>query len=87
MDQLRVDVDAKALNALTEEDIGIWETPEGSTYVDGECPVVLAAAVLDSTHPPRLISARDKEKGRGTAKGKGLGDGAMGRRTASNSRE
>ncbi|KAF8553713.1 ARM repeat-containing protein [Imleria badia] len=34
MDQLRVDIDAKALGALTEEDIGMWETPEGTTYVD-----------------------------------------------------
>ncbi|KAG6371752.1 WD40-repeat-containing domain protein [Boletus reticuloceps] len=36
MDQLRVDIDAKALGALTEEDLGIWETPEGTTYVDGK---------------------------------------------------
>ncbi|KAF8131842.1 armadillo-type protein [Boletus edulis] len=34
MDQLRVDINAKALGALTEEDLGIWETPEGTTYVD-----------------------------------------------------
>ncbi|KAH0828924.1 armadillo-type protein [Lanmaoa asiatica] len=34
MDLLRVDIDAETLNALTEEEIGIWETPEGTSYVD-----------------------------------------------------
>ncbi|KIJ11894.1 hypothetical protein PAXINDRAFT_157123 [Paxillus involutus ATCC 200175] len=34
MDQLRLDVDGAALNGLTEDDLAIWETPEGTTYVD-----------------------------------------------------
>ncbi|KIJ63493.1 hypothetical protein HYDPIDRAFT_175892 [Hydnomerulius pinastri MD-312] len=34
MDQLRVDIDGTAINGLTEDDFGIWETPEGTTYVD-----------------------------------------------------
>ena len=39
MDQLRMDIDAGALNVLMEEEFGIWETPEGTTYVDGEVPL------------------------------------------------
>ncbi|KAF9234000.1 armadillo-type protein [Melanogaster broomeanus] len=42
MDQLRVDVDVAALNGLTEDDIGIWETPEGTTFVDGRVPAALS---------------------------------------------
>ncbi|KAJ8595557.1 ARM repeat-containing protein [Rhizopogon salebrosus TDB-379] len=34
MDQLRANVDALTINALTEAEFGIWETPEGMTYVD-----------------------------------------------------
>ncbi|KAF8445059.1 hypothetical protein L210DRAFT_933393 [Boletus edulis BED1] len=33
MDRLWVDIDAKALGGLSEEDLGIWETPEGTMYV------------------------------------------------------
>lgn len=32
--QIRIDIDA-GLGALTEEEIGIWETPEGTMYDDG----------------------------------------------------
>ncbi|KAG7440398.1 ARM repeat-containing protein [Guyanagaster necrorhizus] len=28
--------DANAINGLSEDDLGIWATPEGTTYVDGE---------------------------------------------------
>lgn len=49
MDQLRVDIDAAALGALTEEDLGIWETPEGTTYVDGE--TALSPCHSPLTHP------------------------------------
>ncbi|KAG6815998.1 hypothetical protein H0H93_008704 [Arthromyces matolae] len=34
IDQLRSDMDQDVVNALTESDFGIWETPEGTTYVD-----------------------------------------------------
>jgi hypothetical protein len=36
MDQLRTDIDPLTINALTDAEFGIWETPEGMTYVDGE---------------------------------------------------
>jgi hypothetical protein len=34
--QLRVDISA---GALTEEELWIWEAPEGATYVGGEVPL------------------------------------------------
>ncbi|KAH7929550.1 ARM repeat-containing protein [Leucogyrophana mollusca] len=34
MEQLRADIDPSSINALTETDFGILETPEGTLYVD-----------------------------------------------------
>ncbi|KAG1831619.1 armadillo-type protein [Suillus variegatus] len=34
MEQLRADIDPSKINALSEAEFGIWETPEGMTYVD-----------------------------------------------------
>lgn len=34
--QIRKDIDAQELAAVTEENIAIWATPEGTTYIDGE---------------------------------------------------
>ncbi|GJE94641.1 ARM repeat-containing protein [Phanerochaete sordida] len=34
VEQLRRDIDAQALGGLTEEDLAIWATPEGTTYID-----------------------------------------------------
>ena len=36
MDQLRADIDPNVINGLSDSDIGIWLTPEGTTFVDGE---------------------------------------------------
>lgn len=36
MDQLSVDIDVDGINGLTETDFGIFETPEGTAFVDGE---------------------------------------------------
>jgi len=36
MDQLKADLDPITLNSLTDLDYGIWQTPEGTTFVDGE---------------------------------------------------
>lgn len=33
--QLREDINPDLLNALSDSDIGIWSTPEGTTYVNG----------------------------------------------------
>ncbi|KAJ6518743.1 armadillo-type protein [Mycena sanguinolenta] len=34
VEQLQVDIDPSTLNALTEEDLGMWRMPEGSTFMD-----------------------------------------------------
>ncbi|OJA10082.1 hypothetical protein AZE42_06300 [Rhizopogon vesiculosus] len=34
IDQLRADIDSSTINALSEAEFGIWDTPEGTTYVD-----------------------------------------------------
>ncbi|KAF8063638.1 armadillo-type protein [Lyophyllum atratum] len=34
MEQLKVDINPAVINSLTELDIGIWLTPEGTTYTD-----------------------------------------------------
>ncbi|KAJ6493600.1 armadillo-type protein [Mycena vitilis] len=34
VEQLRVDIDPSVLNALTEEELGMWRMPEGSTFID-----------------------------------------------------
>ncbi|KAJ7449659.1 armadillo-type protein [Mycena latifolia] len=34
VEQLRADIDPSVVNALTEEDLGMWRMPEGSTFID-----------------------------------------------------
>jgi hypothetical protein len=43
VDQLWADINPSVVNALTETDIGIWLTPEGTTYVDGQSATPLPA--------------------------------------------
>jgi hypothetical protein len=35
VDQLKDDLDPAILNSLTDDDLAIWATPEGTTFVDG----------------------------------------------------
>lgn len=35
-EQLKLDINLGELNALTETDLAIWATPEGTMYVDSE---------------------------------------------------
>jgi hypothetical protein len=69
MEQLRVDIDAGALNALTEEEFGIWDTPEGTTYVDGEVPFTRPWPFHSPTLSPPVLAMRKKDEG--PKKGKG----------------
>ncbi|KAJ6581434.1 armadillo-type protein [Mycena capillaripes] len=46
VEQLRLDIDPAILNALTEEDLGMWRMPEGSTFID-----VLTSAKGDAKAP------------------------------------
>ncbi|KAI9456473.1 hypothetical protein HD554DRAFT_1845844 [Boletus coccyginus] len=57
IDQLRVDIDAGALNALTEAELGIWETPVGTTYID-----VLAMRKEDKGQTRKRAKARALEQ-------------------------
>ena len=34
--QLKSDLDEKALGSITETDLAIWQTPEGTLYHDGQ---------------------------------------------------
>lgn len=36
IDQLRADINPSVVNTLTDADFGVWLTPEGTTYVDGQ---------------------------------------------------
>ena len=36
MEQLQVDLNPANLNALSDFDLGVWATPEGTTFVDGQ---------------------------------------------------
>lgn len=40
MEQLRADINGKKSIALTDEDLGNWETSEGAMYVGGEISIV-----------------------------------------------
>ena len=35
IERLNVDLKADDIEALTEEDFGIWSTPEGTAFIDG----------------------------------------------------
>jgi hypothetical protein len=41
MEQLHADLSLK-INQLTDLDIGVWNTPEGQTFIDGEFQVVFS---------------------------------------------
>jgi hypothetical protein len=36
VDQIRLDLEPSLLNSLTDFDYGVWQTPEGTAFVDGE---------------------------------------------------
>jgi hypothetical protein len=40
VEQLKADIDPASINALTDDDLAIWKTPEGQTYVDGRLDVM-----------------------------------------------
>jgi hypothetical protein len=37
LEQLRIDINPAVINAITETEIAIWATPEGTAFVDGNC--------------------------------------------------
>lgn len=50
IEQLHADLSLK-INQLTDLDIGVWNTPEGQTYIDGEFQggLLLITALMMST--------------------------------------
>ena len=36
MEQIKSDLRPEAIQSLTDDDLAIWETPEGQTYVNGK---------------------------------------------------
>ena len=50
MEQLYADLSLK-INQLTDLDIGVWNTPEGQTFIDGEfqSTFVRVTALITST--------------------------------------
>ena len=45
MEQLHADLSSD-ISSLTDLDIGIWNTPEGQTFVDGEFPSSLSKPIF-----------------------------------------
>ena len=73
MEQLRGDVDASSINALTDMDIDIWATPEGTAFVDGMDIVALDMSIT-KLFPSSCIKARFYSR----QEGKRCGDRDMG---------
>jgi hypothetical protein len=69
VDQLRADINLSVVNALTETDIGIWLTPEGTTYVDGQLSdsIFRSATLVANVQSSVLASAKGDAQ---TTKGK-----------------
>lgn len=40
VEQLREDLDPQTINSLSDSDIAVWSTPEGTTYVNGQFGVI-----------------------------------------------
>jgi hypothetical protein len=38
MEQLNDDIKPDVLNGISDLDLGVWATPEGTTFVDGQYP-------------------------------------------------
>lgn len=36
IEQLQEDLNPKVINSISDDDLAIWATPEGTTYVDGQ---------------------------------------------------
>ena len=51
MEQIRSDIDPSVVDALTETDLEIWATPEGTAYVDGKPTVPGLLRPLSTAFP------------------------------------
>lgn len=56
VNQLRKDIDANVINGLSDDDLGIWLTPEGTTYVDGKNFSILSSSnLIDFPHSVSVV--------------------------------
>lgn len=46
--QLKSDIDVAVLNNMSDIDLGIWATPEGTTFVDGSLHLVHPIVASDA---------------------------------------
>jgi len=65
MEQLQVDL-SHDINALTDLDIGVWNTPEGQTFIDGrfqpDCSPNDVAYFVCQSSPIKAASCRPRGK-------------------------
>lgn len=65
VEQLRLDINPELVNALSETDFGIWATPEGTTYIDGNIYSTLSEGKYTQQF---YSSSRHEERSSGSAK-------------------
>lgn len=71
LDHMCADLDAHEVNALTDVDLGIWRTPEGTAYVDGKFASISQLSSIDLRcqslkYLQIKLSLHQKRKARGT---------------------
>ena len=67
MEQLIVDINSEVLNGISDFDLGVWGTPEGTTFVDGQCP---ALTRIINAFPDVVSSVLSSKDQRSDNKGK-----------------
>ena len=71
MTQLRLDINTNEINGISDTDLAIWATPEGTAYVDGTLMILQMLTRL--THWPSLVLS-NKKVDEPVKKGKGYKD-------------
>jgi hypothetical protein len=46
MEKLHDDIRPDILNGISDLDLGVWATPEGTTFVDGQCRLLMKRLIL-----------------------------------------
>jgi hypothetical protein len=67
VEQLRADVNPDLINTLSDSDLGIWSTPEGTTFVNGRVVILL---IYDRTLSVCYVVLSSKKSDVGPTKGK-----------------
>jgi hypothetical protein len=75
IEQLRKDIDPDLINALSDSDLGIWSTPEGTPYING---IVMKQLGNNMDIDRITCSIVFQKERRGTEEGQGCRDSQMG---------